>query len=294
MIEASEEINMSETDHNPFEAPEVDAGPSTGTDAGRLTGPPTILIALSWLGALLLLGGKLWGYATIGASDLLASFFALGLAIALARRMKRRAALWATWSFALPQLALVLSQFRPPGSASRHPAVRIVLRGAVALLVAVACYFTWYLDSVQTWLQTAMGETQAFLLTTWGYYTRFDDPTLVHENVRFVMLAPFASTLACMLFGLNVATFLYRTSHGLLLQMWVVGLVVGAVGDTVSQMMLVIAAHRTVAGESALLCELLGSAPFILLFQMLIIFGIAGRIAWHFTCDEYPRDVLPT
>lgn len=274
---------MSETTENPFQSPErCDA---VAVHGGLSSG----VVALLWVGAIVLLGLKALAWVFVTAPDLLVVFIAAGLAMSLTRRMRRRVALWTAWSFAIPGVALVLSQLRRPGSETPFRLGRFLVRIGVVLALVVALFVAAGWAQFNPIVTDAAGEMQAYLLTACGYSAHYEDSYVRSASATMMILGdPFARTAGVLMMAIAAAGLLYRSGTLAIVTMVVAGLVVGLGGDILGTLLFFIAQVRSMEEGSSLFVQVASNTRLIFLFQLAIVYAIAARIGWETACEEHP------
>lgn len=283
---------MTVDETNPYKPPGGEAA------AVRPPGPSAAVIAILWIVALVLLAAKLYGYVFVAAPDLLRAFVAVALAVALADRMQRRTGLWTIWSYILPPVALVLSQLRPPGS-PKKPKWPVVLHISIAVVLAMVVFVAATFIARSTAVQDAMGELQAYLLVTCGYYTDYAQGSLhYNENVAVrLVIDSLADLRNILFFGMLSAAFLYRMGPRVIGVMFVAALLIGVGGDILGSLLFNIVELQRIElrGGSMMPVDLplwksiVGNPNVHYLMQGALVYGVAANMAWKFACKEYPQ-----
>lgn len=291
---------MSESTDHPNRAPENDSPATREPGAGRSFRLAVIVVL--WLATLCGVAFKIRAWVFVAAPDLLAVFVAIGLAVAAVRRMRRRASLWAIWSFVLPPVALVLSQFRRSGSESQLRKGRLIVRTAIVLALVVGCFALSSFCRYSATATDAMGKSQEYLLTTIGYYAYYEKGSVRVEldmerdgmetvaAARLIVFPAFPAVADVLAMSLLMAACLYRSGSFIIVSMAVVGLVVGLGGDVLGMLIYNLGALRVIADRSSILGLVMQNHGLFVIFQMLIVYVLAARAAWETVCEEYPKE----
>lgn len=282
---------MTEPTANPIESP-ADGCAAVRTP-GRRVLPPGV-VPLLWVTVTMLLGAKVYCYVFVGAPDLLVVFIAMGLAIAVAKRMDRGASLWTLWSFVLPPLALVLSQLRKVGSTSKLSVGRLIVRTTIVVALMAAVFFGNRTDAVWLRASQAMPEIQEYLLTTLGYDVQLNGSRLevYHDSPtgsfgKHVIVSPaagFPFAGSVLMSSLLFAACLYRSGSFVIVSMAVMGLIIGIGGDILGRLF---GNLMLIEGMGA---EINPSLMFIL--QLAAVYALAAKVGWETTCEEFPTEPL--
>ena len=291
---------MTDSADNPFQPPDDESAAERRPSSPGRQRPPAAVHALLWVGAVLLLGVKVYSYVVISAPDLLVVFVAMGLSISLAKRMRRRAVLWTLWSFVFPGIAIVMSQLRRPGSTSELRAGRLVLRVGVVFALIFGCMFVSHWARFSATTIDAMGKTQAYLLTTMGYYSYYtpysvnyedeveEDGRLVDKQLRFTGTGGFSSATDILAASFLLAACLYRSGSFAMVSMVIVGLIVGVGGEILARLMFHVGGIWSLDNSGSIIAAVMQNMGLMFIVQLAVVYAFAARIGWQTACEEFP------